>query len=125
MIVRLVQSGFTLFAVALLTFVLMHLVPGGPFDVLAGERAVSPEFIESQEAYYGLNDSLPRQFIRYLGHLAQGDLGISYQYRGQTVTDVLVDKIKPSILLGLMALGMVVAIGIPVGVIAAVKRNTP
>jgi oligopeptide transport system permease protein len=123
-VVRLLQSAFTLFAVALVTFLLMHAVPGGPFDVQAGDRGVSQEFIESQESYYGLNDSIPVQFVRYVGNLLQGDLGVSYQYRGQTVSDLLLDKLRPSFILALMSFSILIGVGIPVGVFAAAKRNS-
>ena len=58
---RMVQSVVTLFFIALIAFLLMHSVPGGPFQALAGERAVSEEFVRAQESYYGLSDPLPVQ----------------------------------------------------------------
>ena len=72
LISRLLQTVVMLFFVALITFTLMHLVTGGPFDSRAGERGASPSFIASQEAYYGLDDPSPVQFVRYLGNLARG-----------------------------------------------------
>ena len=96
LITRVVESIVTLFFIALTTFLLMHTVPGGPFESLAGERGVPAEFVRQQEAYYGLSDPLPLQFARYLGNLVQGDLGISFDQRGQRVTDLIADKFKPS-----------------------------
>ncbi len=114
----------TLFFIALITFMIMHATPGGPFEALAGERAVSDEFVRAQEAYYGLSDPLPVQFINYLGNLAQGDLGLSFAQRGQTVNSLIADKMKPSLILGTMSLMIVLAVGIPVGIITAVRRNS-
>ncbi len=124
LISRAAETLLTLFLVALATFLLMHTVPGGPFDRLVVEQGVSPDFVQRQTAYYGLDDPLPIQFARYLGHLVQGDLGLSFQRQGLSVTDLLADKFKPSLLLGTMSFAIVFAIGIPVGVISAVRRNT-
>jgi oligopeptide transport system permease protein len=121
---RLLESIVTLFFIALTTFLLMHAVPGGPFESIAGERGVSPEFVAAQEAYYGLDDPIPVQFVRYLGNLARGDLGISFDQRGQHVTDLIKDKFKPSLILGTMSFLIVIGVGVPVGVISAARRNT-
>ena len=124
LISRIFESAVTLFFIALATFLLMHAVPGGPFESIDGERGASEEFIRQQESYYGLRDPLPIQFARYLGNLTQGDLGISFEQRGQRVTDLLRDKFKPSLLLGTMSFLIVIGIGVPVGVIAATQRNS-
>ena len=121
---RIVEALVTLFVIALTTFLLMHSVPGGPFDSLAGERGVSAEFIRQQEAYYGVDDPLPAQFARYLGNLLQGDLGLSFEQRGQRVSDLVADKFKPSLILGVMSFTIVLVIGIPAGVLAAERRNS-
>lgn len=121
---RLLESVVTLFFIALTTFLLMHTVPGGPFESIAGERGASDEFIRQQETYYGLNDPMPVQFARYLGNLVQGDLGISFSQRGQRISDIMLDKFKPSILLGTMSFMLVIGIGVPVGVLAATHRNS-
>lgn len=121
---RLLWTVVTLFFIALITFVLMHIVPGGPFEVLAGERPVSQEFIRTQTVYYGLDKPVHEQFVQYLGNLVRGDLGISFSQRGQKVTDLMLDKIKPSFLLGMMSFVLVVGVGIPLGILAAVRRNT-
>jgi len=121
---RLLWTFGTLFSICLITFVLMHSVPGGPFEARAGEQGVSAEFVSAQEAYYGLGDPMPEQFLRMLGNLVQGDLGLSFAQQGQHVTDLMLDKIKPSFLLGVMAFAIVVGVGIPAGTFAAVRRNT-
>lgn len=124
LISRTVQSVVTLFFIALIAFVLMHAVPGGPFQTLAGERAVSEEFVAAQESYYGLSDPLPIQFVNYLGKLLQGDLGLSFAQKGQTVNSLLRDKIEPSFVLGVISFIIVLGIGIPVGIVTAVRRNS-
>lgn len=121
--IRLVQAVITLFFIALITFLLMHAVPGGPFERIAGDRAVSPAFIAQQEAYYGLDDPLPQQFVRYLGNLLRGDLGLSFALRGQPVTDLLLERAWPSLLLGAMAFALVLVIGLPVGIVGAARRG--
>jgi oligopeptide transport system permease protein len=121
---RLLWTLVTLFFICLITFLLMHAVPGGPFEVRAGERGASEAFLRTTTDYYGLNDPLPKQFVRMLGNILQGDLGLSFSQRGQRVTDLMLDKIKPSFLLGTMSFILVVGVGIPTGIIAAVKRNS-
>lgn len=124
LIERLFQAVITLFFIALITFALMHSVPGGPFDVQGGERGVSQAFIRQQEAYYGLNRPLPLQFATFLGNLVQGDLGLSFANKGQRVTDLMLDKAKPSLLLGAMSFAIVVGVGVPLGIVSAIRRNT-
>lgn len=124
LISRLLQTVVMLFFVAAITFSLMHLVTGGPFDSRAGERGASPAFIRSQEAYYGLDDPIPVQFVRYLGNLARGDLGLSFAHPGQRVSDRLKDGIKPSFILGGMAFTIMIGVSIPLGIVAAIRANS-
>lgn len=120
---RLVQAVVTLFFVALVTFALMHAVPGGPFEALAGERGLSPRLLEAQEAYYGLDQPVAKQFAHYLGYLLRGDLGVSFAQRGVPVTELLLERLRPSLILGAMASVLVVGIGLPMGVLTAVRRD--
>ena len=120
---RLTWTAATLLALAAITFVLMHRVPGGPFDAASVDRPLPAVVIEAQRAYYGLDDPLPRQFVRYLGHLVRGDLGVSFAQQGQPVTDLMLAKVRPSLILGLMSFAIVVAAGVPLGVLAAVRRG--
>ncbi|MPZ97798.1 MAG: ABC transporter permease subunit [Dehalococcoidia bacterium] len=121
---RLVQAAVTLFFVALITFALMHAVPGGPFEARSVERGVSEDFVRQQEAYYGLDRPLPQQFGAFLGRLARGDLGLSFAQSGRSVTDIMLERMKPSLLLGVMSFALVLGVGIPMGVVTAVRRNT-
>jgi len=121
---RVFAAGVTLLAICFLTFVLMHAVPGGPFEARADSR-LSAEAVRALESHYGLNDPYPEQFVRLMGNLVQGDLGRSFAQQGQPVSALIGDKVVPSLLLGFMALAFVVGVGVPFGVLAAVKRGSP
>src|ERR1700752_2161740 len=134
-----------LFTVALITFVLMHAAPGGPWDRDLNARQVDAATQKVLNAHYGLDKPRWRQFIAYVvGDFNQegkfdcglvcGYLGPSYRIRGSTVQDLLFEPPKGktgiysrfgfSMRLGLMALGMAALIGIPVGVFAALRQNS-
>jgi oligopeptide transport system permease protein len=111
-----------LFVVLLITFILMHLVPGGPWD---REKALAPKVIEALNKRYGLDLPLWRQFINYIGGVLHGDLGISYSYSDRTVVSLLVHGLPKTLTLGVLAFVFAQAIGIPFGVAAALKQNSP
>ncbi len=121
---RVFAAGATLLAICFLTFVLMHAVPGGPFETRADSR-LSAEAVRALESHYGLSDPYPEQFLRLVGNLVQGDLGRSFAQQGQPVSALIADKMLPSFLLGIMAFAFVVGVGVPFGVLAAVKRGSP
>ncbi|MFM7099987.1 MAG: ABC transporter permease, partial [Verrucomicrobiota bacterium] len=107
--------------VATLTFFLMRAAPGGPFD---RERApASPEIEAAVRARYHLDEPLPRQYLRFLGQLARGDLGPSLKYRHHSVNDLLAQALPVSLALGTLALGVALALGIPAGVAGAWYRG--
>lgn len=112
----------TLLAVYTITFLLMHATPGGPWD--NADKPLPPEVIANLNAKYHLNYPLWKQYISYLGGVVHGDLGPSYANRSRNVTDIIRDFFPVSIQLGLVALILGVVIGIPLGVIAAIKQNT-
>ena len=120
---RILATAITLLLICLVTFLLMHSVPGGPFEARADSR-LSAEAVRALESHYGLRDPLPEQFLRVVWNLVQGDLGRSFAQQGQPVSALLADRVVPSFLLGLMSFAFVVGVGIPFGVLAAVKRNT-
>jgi len=111
-----------LLVISVITFSLMHVVPGGPFD--SSERPLPPEVIANLEAYYHLDDPLWKQYINYIWNVLHGDLGPSYAARGRTVNDIIKDHFPISAQLGAMALLVAVSIGIPLGIISALKQNT-
>jgi oligopeptide transport system permease protein len=106
-----------LLTVATLTFGIMHLVPGGPFDK---EKPLPPEIKANIEAKYHLDKPLWQQYLQYLSRLVQGDLGPSYKYVGRTVNDIISDTLPVSIHLGLWAISISLILGIGSGMISAV-----
>lgn len=118
---RLIYMIITLFIIATATFFLMKLLPGSP---LQNQEKLSPEQQKIVLEKYGLNDPVPVQYVRYLGNLVKGDLGISFQYDNRPVTELIGDRIGPSAQLGFQALVFGTIVGILLGVIAAVRHNT-
>jgi oligopeptide transport system permease protein len=118
---RFFQSLVALFLVISATFFMVRFVPGGPFTA---EKAVTPEILRNLEAHYGLNKPLWQQYLDYLGSLTRADLGPSFKYPNRTVNEIIADKLPVSIELGLISLGVALSIGITLGTLAAVRRNT-
>jgi oligopeptide transport system permease protein len=100
---------------------MIRFVPGGPFTA---EKAVTPEILRNLEAHYGLDKPLYRQYLDYLGSLLQGDLGPSFKYPNRTVNEIIGDKLPVSLELGFTALAVALVLGITLGVLAAVRRNS-
>jgi oligopeptide transport system permease protein len=103
-----------------LTFVLMHAIPGGPFDQ---EKALPAEILQSLNERYHLNDPLSRQYVDYLRNVARWDFGPSFNARGRTVNDIIGDGLPVSMTLGLFSILLSIAIGVPAGVISALRQN--
>jgi oligopeptide transport system permease protein len=118
---RFLQSAFALFLVISATFFMVRFVPGGPFTA---EKAVTPEILRNLEAHYGLNRPLWRQYVDYLSHLAHGDLGPSFKYPNRTVNEIIADKLPVSAELGFESLAIALVVGISLGTLAAIRRNT-
>ncbi|HEY1374849.1 MAG TPA: ABC transporter permease [Candidatus Binatia bacterium] len=116
LIKRLLHGLIVLWVVATLTFALLRLLPGGPFD---RDRRLPPEVMANIEAKYHLNEPFLAQYARYLRSIAAGDLGPSYKYIDRTVTDVVRDTLPPSLFLGVFALVLALAVSLPLGVAAA------
>jgi oligopeptide transport system permease protein len=109
-----------LFAVSLITFTFMHAAPGGPW---AKEKNLPARTVELLNEKYGLNDPVPVQYLRWVGGLVTGDLGPSYKYQDRSVNDIVGDGIGTTVHLGLMAFLLSVLVGIPLGVIGALRHN--
>ncbi len=110
----------TLFLVLTVNFLLLQLMPGGPFD----NPKLSPAQITILENKYGLNDPVPVQYVRYLKGVVQGDFGISYKLQNQEVSDLILSRIPYTIKPGILALVIGVSVGVVLGAIAAMNRNT-
>jgi peptide/nickel transport system permease protein len=107
--------------VATVAFVLMHLAPGDPASVIAGPDATR-EDVRRIERQLGLDAPLPVQLVRWYGRLVQGDLGQSIFLR-KPVTDAILDRVEPTLLLTVSAIVIAIIIGVPAGVIAAHHHN--
>jgi oligopeptide transport system permease protein len=107
--------------VSLITFTLMHVAPGGPWD---RERKLPPEVQANLNAKYHLDESLPMQYVHYLGGLLQGDLGLSFTNPGFSVQQVIGRGLGVTLQLGLLAAVVAILIGIPLGIIAALRQNS-
>jgi oligopeptide transport system permease protein len=118
---RLLQTIPVIWVIITATFFMLRCVPGGPFTA---ERAVTPEIMRNLEAHYGLDRPLYRQYLDYVGSILRGDLGPSYKYPTRTVNEIIAEKLPVSIELGLLSLGVALGVGLPLGVLAAVRRNT-
>lgn len=118
---RLLQTVFVLFVIATLTFGMLRVLPGGPFD---SEKALPPDVKANIEAKYHLNDPILTQYKDYMFGILRGDLGESYKYVGRNVTDIVLESFPASFQLGIFSLIIAFLIGIPAGVYAASKHNT-
>lgn len=111
-----------LWIVATITFLLLRIVPGGPFDA---EKNLPPEIVANIKAKYHLDKPLVEQYSLYIKRLATGDLGVSYKYVDRSVNDILATAFPVSLTLGGLALLLAVSTGVPLGAVAAVKRGSP
>jgi len=118
---RIILAVFTVWVVITVTFFVMHAVPGGPF---VGEKAVSPAVQKAMEAKYGLDKPLMEQYATYLGDVLHFNFGPSLKQRGRQVTDIIGDGLKTSAKLGVIAAFLALVIGVVLGSIAALRRNT-
>lgn len=114
---RLLQIGPMLLGLLTLTFILIHLAPGGPVVALAGEFSTA-EYQRALEARYGLDRPLPERYLRYLGQVLQGDLGDSYYYKAP-VLKVILARLPATLLLVLPAVIISSGLGIWLGLQAA------
>lgn len=117
---RLVASLITLFIVITATFFLSRLLPGGPFQ---GEKNYAPEVLASMEAKYGLDKSVPVQYVNYLGNLLKGDLGPSLKYPGRTVNEIIGYSFPASAKLGIVTIIVSVVIGTWMGMVSALNQG--
>ncbi len=119
---RLIGLIPTLLAVYTITFLLIHITPGGPWD---SDKPLSPEAKAALDKAYGLDKPLWRQYTDYLGNVLHGDFGPSFTQRNRDVSDIVKDFFPVSIKLGLVAIVIAAIVGIVSGTVSAVKQNTP
>ena len=111
----------TMLFVTFITFSLMHLVPGGPWD---REKTLPPAVVEALNVKYGLDKPFFVQYGNYIWNAVQGDLGISYIYQDRNITDIIAQGLPKTALLGGTAFLLAILVGIPLGMAAALKQNT-
>lgn len=118
---RLIFLVFVVFGVTVVTFVISHMIPGDPARMMAGDRATN-EIVENMRRQLGLDQPLWRQYVTYIGQVAQGDLGISIRTQRPVIDDI--KRFFPATIeLALAALIFAVVAGIPLGVLSAVAKD--
>jgi peptide/nickel transport system permease protein len=111
-----------LFVVAVIVFAILRAVPGDPAAVIAGDSA-TPEQVAALREKLGLEKPVVTQFAIWLGGVLRGDLGESYFFR-KPVAELIVQRLEPTLALGLAALSIAVSIAVPLGVVAAFRQGT-
>lgn len=120
-LLRILGAIPTLLLVIALAFLMVHAAPGGPFD---DERVLPADVEANIAAAYHLDEPLPKQFVRYLGGLLQGDLGPSYRYRDYTVAELIGSAFPLSLKLGAIAMALALIIGVGTGTVAALRQGS-
>lgn len=118
---RLLYAIPLLFVISMLAFGLVHLAPGGPFD--RERKPASPEIERNIRAKYHLDEPVWKQYCRYLGGLCHGDFGPSLKYRNHSVSDIIVQGLPVSLVLGGIAFCFATAVGVPLGFLTAARRG--
>jgi oligopeptide transport system permease protein len=118
---RLAGAIPTLFIIVTLSFFLVRIAPGGPFDE---ERSLPPEIMANLQRAYGLDQPVWAQYVRYMRGVLHGDFGPSFRYKDFTVTELIAQGFPVTLELGTIALALALAIGIPLGAFAALHRNS-
>jgi peptide/nickel transport system permease protein len=119
---RVLSLAFVLWLVTIIAFVMIRLAPGDPSAVMLGSDA-SPKAVAEFRAAYGLDRSIPVQYLAWLGHVVRGDLGMSI-YLGRPVTTAILERLPISLTLTLSAFAIAVVLGISLGLIAAYWHDT-
>jgi peptide/nickel transport system permease protein len=120
---RMAMLVLVLFGMSLLTFIISHAIPGDPVRLAAGPHA-GPEQIESLRKQLGFDKPLPVQYMKYMSGLLRGDMGISVETR-RPVREELMKYLPATVELSIFALAISVLLGLPLGVLSAVRRNSP
>lgn len=117
---RILMSILAVFIIASITFALSKAIPGGPFS---REKPLAPEIIENLNRRYQLDKPVWDQYVSYMGRVATFDFGPSFYYRNDTVNDIIYRGFPVSALLGVSAMIVAIVLGIPFGIISALKQN--
>ncbi|PLR81473.1 peptide ABC transporter permease [Bacillus canaveralius] len=118
---RFLSMFMALFIIVTLTFLLMQLLPGTPYGNI---DELTDNQIELLDQKYGLDQPVAVQYVKYLGNLIQGDLGLSFKYAGRSVNDIIGERIGPSALIGFQGLIIGAIVGLILGITSALRHNT-
>jgi len=118
---RTLEAFATVFIIASITFLVLRVIPGGPFDT---DKVLPPEIMANINAKYNLDKPLLHQYFIYIGNTLQGDLGQSYKYIGRDVSDIISEAFPNSFKLGFYSLLLAYIVGLPLGLYAAARHNT-
>ena len=118
---RILELIPVLFIIATVTFFMIRMAPGGPFD---SEKNTTPEIRKAIEAYYGLDKPLFEQYLNVIKGYLKGDLGPDYKYPNRSVQELILGAFPVSLELGCLALAIALAIGLTAGLIAAIRQNS-
>lgn len=121
---RAVSLVFVLFSLTFLTFMIGHLAPGDPILVMMGTRR-DPATYARLTHLYGFDRPLLEQYLRYVAGLLHGDFGLSFRYEGRPVVDLIDQGVPISIQVGGLALILSLLLGVPLGMLAALRQDTP
>lgn len=124
LIKRLLQGALVLFLVTFLTFTVMYNMPGDPARTMVGQARVTPEQLELIRDKWNLNDSFRERYITWLGNLLSGDLGTSMMRPGQNIGEMIQSASWMTVQLTSLAMAISLLVAIPVGVLAATRRNS-
>jgi peptide/nickel transport system permease protein len=119
---RLLVAVPTLLIISIFVFSLQKLLPGDPILAMAGEER-NPQVLEYLREKYRLNDPVAYQYVAWLGSALRGDLGISLR-TNQPVLLLIAQKLPPTIQLAVMAMAFAILVGVPMGILAAIRKNT-
>ena len=120
---RVLAGLLTILVLIVVTFFLMHAVPGGPFN--AGEnKEVPQETLDRLTEKYGLNKPVGEQFVLYMKNLLKGDLGLSYKKTGTTVNELVARELPVSVRVGALALLVSIVLGLALGIVSAVWKGS-
>jgi peptide/nickel transport system permease protein len=121
-VTRLLSSIFGLLVVSILSFLLMNVLPGDPSTQIGGLNA-TPELIEHTKERLGLNDPLPERYVRWLGRLLQGDMGLTLLAQLDQ-NEIFRQRVPPTVELGVLSLFVVVVVAVPLGILAALRPGS-
>src|SRR6266852_2971224 len=120
---RLAQAIPVLIGISILSFLMLHLIPGDPVTIFAGDKPLTPERAAELRHQYGLDRPLPVQYLDYATHALRGDLGVALRSQ-RPVLDSILEALPSTAQLTLAALGIAAVLGITLGILAAIAHGT-